>query len=82
VLGEGWHGTGGLQLARRRGIATATSSGLCRGQVRHGPDIGVGERGNHSGFPVHRTQAKLTVAEVMAKARRGRWSNDGGGAAS
>jgi hypothetical protein len=52
------------------------NSGLRRGEVSCGPGRGVSERGNHCGFPVHRAQVKLTVAEAMAEARRRRW-NDG-----
>jgi hypothetical protein len=53
ALGAAWHDTGRIRLTERRGNTAATNSGLCRGEVRRGPDRGVGERENQGGFPVH-----------------------------
>jgi hypothetical protein len=54
----------------------AANSGLRREGVKRRPGRGVGGRVNHSGFPVHRAQAKLTMAEATTKAQR-RWRNGG-----
>jgi hypothetical protein len=46
-------------LVGRRGNTAVANSGLRRGEVRHEPSRGVGERGNQGGFPVHSAQVKL-----------------------
>jgi hypothetical protein len=52
------------------------NSDLRRGGLKRGPGRGVGGRVNHHGFPMHRAQAKLTVAEATTKVQR-RWRNGG-----
>jgi hypothetical protein len=47
---------------------------LRREEVKRGPGRWVGERGNHRGFLMRKAQAKLTVVEAMAEARRRRWN--------
>jgi hypothetical protein len=47
---------------------------LRREEVKRGPGRWVGERGNHRRFLMRKAQAKLTVVEAMAEARRRRWN--------
>ena len=56
----------------------AATFGLHMEGVRCEQGRGAGERRNRSVFPVHSAQAKLTVGEAMAKARRG-WLGEGMG---
>jgi hypothetical protein len=56
------------------------NSDLRRGGVERGPSSGIGERGNHYGFLVHKASAKLTVAKATIVTRRGRQNGRGGSA--
>jgi hypothetical protein len=66
------HSVGRLQSTGQRGNAVEAISGLHREGVRHERGRGVSVRGNRDGFPVHRAQAEVTVAEVVAEAQRRR----------
>jgi hypothetical protein len=52
----------------------AANSDLHRGEVERGPGRGVEERGSHHEFPMHKAQAKLTVAKALVEAQRQRWN--------
>jgi hypothetical protein len=52
------------------------SSDLRRGEFERGPGRGVEERGNNHGFPVHKSQAKFTVAKVLEEDQRRRWNDE------
>lgn len=69
VLGEAWHDTGGS--SQLDGEETWQRSSVCtREEGERDLDKERGKRGNQGGFSVHHPQAELTVARVMAEARR------------